>query len=205
MSKSTRKGRAVATTEAAPAAAVVGDVAAQQQEQAAVATAGEQQAAADGGNKATALYGSSSLPAVFDIGGKQVPLGDVVRKAFEATGLTVDEWNALQADDRDSLIADEAAAMAEDVAPTEQAADPAPKFPRQVTLRNHSGFDVAEPSTGALVGGGASVTVTVRDHEQAMRLLQNISTIKERTAGRQSLVVVGLGDFVSPEQPGDAQ
>ncbi len=205
MSKSTRKGRAVAATEAAPAAAVVGDVAAQQQEQAAVATAGEQQAAADGGDKATALYGSSSLPAVFDIGGQQVPLGDVVRKAFEATGLTVDEWNALQADDRDSLIADEAAAMTEEVARPEQAATPAPTFPRQVTLRNHSGFDVAEPATGALVGGGASVTVTVHDLEQATRLLQNVRTIKERTAGRQSLVVVGLGDDVSPEQPGDAQ
>jgi len=42
------------------------------------------------------LYGSSLLPAMIDIGGKQVQLGDVVRRAHYDSGLTVDMWNNLE-------------------------------------------------------------------------------------------------------------
>lgn len=50
------------------------------------------------------LYGSSTLDAVHQIGGKEVPLGDVVRAAHERSGLDVAEWNDLTEAARDDLL-----------------------------------------------------------------------------------------------------
>jgi len=52
------------------------------------------------------LLGSSLLPAMIWIGEKQVQLGDVVCKAFEKTGLTASEWNALEPLKREGLLAE---------------------------------------------------------------------------------------------------
>lgn len=41
------------------------------------------------------LIGSSFLPAVIAIHGKAVQLGDIVARAHEKSGLSVDAWNAL--------------------------------------------------------------------------------------------------------------
>lgn len=158
------------------------------------------------------LFGSSVQPSMLDIGGQQVQLGTVVAAAHKASELSVEDWNALAVDVRESLIADEVAQMAADAeAAGTVASDPpaepvavAATYPRSITLRNHSGFAVTEPATGAFVGGGASVHVTVHDEAQAVRVLQNARSIKSRTGGRQSLVVAGLGDVVLAEETGDA-
>lgn len=54
-----------------------------------------------------ALYGSSLLEAVYQIGGESVQLGTIVKNAHASSGLTVDQWNLLQADTREALLADE--------------------------------------------------------------------------------------------------
>jgi len=51
------------------------------------------------------LNGSNTLPALIEIAeGKSVQLGDVVRAAFEKSGLSVEAWNALAEADRDGLL-----------------------------------------------------------------------------------------------------
>lgn len=76
-------------------------------------------------------------------------------------------------------------------------------FPRPITLRNHGGFAVTEPATGAYVAPGATFHATVHDRAQALRVLQNARFISERNGGRQRLAVAGLDDVVGDE-PGDA-
>ena len=51
------------------------------------------------------LLGSSTLPSIVVIGDdKSVQLGEVVVTAHQASGLTVDAWNALPGDQRDDLL-----------------------------------------------------------------------------------------------------
>lgn len=50
------------------------------------------------------LYGSSVHPGTFEIGGTVFQLGDVVRMAYTASGLSVADWNALLEDDRHERI-----------------------------------------------------------------------------------------------------
>jgi len=50
------------------------------------------------------LLGSTKHPGQIDIGGEQVELGEIAAFAFEQSGATVDEWNALPQADRDVLI-----------------------------------------------------------------------------------------------------
>lgn len=51
------------------------------------------------------LNGSNTLPALIEISeGKSVQLGEVVREAFDKSGMTVEAWNALAETDRDGLI-----------------------------------------------------------------------------------------------------
>jgi len=71
-----------------------------------------------GGKKAKdeALLGSSAHDATYEIGGKTYQLGDVVRQAFEKSGLTTEEWNAQAEEDRHARIdmaLDDIAAAAE--------------------------------------------------------------------------------------------
>lgn len=65
-------------------------------------------AEAEEDEKFKALLGSGLLPSdVVIADGKTVPLGDVVARAHADSGLTVDAWNALSAEDRDALLANE--------------------------------------------------------------------------------------------------
>lgn len=50
------------------------------------------------------LEGSDSHPPQFDIGGKTYSLAEIVRKAFEASGLEDVEWNDLDDSDRAAKI-----------------------------------------------------------------------------------------------------
>lgn len=50
------------------------------------------------------LLGSNDHPATFDIDGVHYQLGDIVNMAFEASGLTLVEWNAQSDDNRASQI-----------------------------------------------------------------------------------------------------
>lgn len=57
-----------------------------------------------GAGAAGTLVGSSNFDAVLEVAGKQVQLGDVVAAAHAASGMTVEEWNALTEPERDDLI-----------------------------------------------------------------------------------------------------
>lgn len=59
----------------------------------------------------TFLYGSSNLPSHIGIGGKQVQLGDVVRRAFQDSRLTEEQWNAEDETDREHRLVDAIADM----------------------------------------------------------------------------------------------
>jgi len=53
------------------------------------------------------LLGSDVLPATFHLpGDKLLTLGDVVRAAHDASGLTVEAWNALESAQREKLLDD---------------------------------------------------------------------------------------------------
>lgn len=54
------------------------------------------------------LVGSDRLPAILVIDGTEFQLGDIVCSAHEASGLTVDEWNAQPEDELDALLLAEA-------------------------------------------------------------------------------------------------
>jgi hypothetical protein len=51
-----------------------------------------------------ALYGSDFLPAVLELAGEKIALGDIVRQAFVDSGLTPDAWNALDGLDREKRL-----------------------------------------------------------------------------------------------------
>ena len=53
---------------------------------------------------AETLNGSSTLPALIEIGTEQVQLGDIVRSAFNQSELDVASWNALDDADRDARL-----------------------------------------------------------------------------------------------------
>ncbi|WP_137136561.1 hypothetical protein [Rhizobium sp. FKY42] len=51
------------------------------------------------------LIGSNILPDQVEIApGKSVPLGEIVAKAHEKSGLSIEDWNALPQADRDALL-----------------------------------------------------------------------------------------------------
>lgn len=57
-------------------------------------------------SQAAGLMGTDKMPSLVDIAeGHQAQLGDIVRGAFAESGATVDEWNGLDPDVRDELIA----------------------------------------------------------------------------------------------------
>lgn len=85
------------------------------------------------------LIGTDKLPAMVDITDtQQAQLGDIVRSAFEGSDMTVEEWNALEADVRDELIlghvekvkADFAAPPAANTKPAAKKTAPAKKAAR---------------------------------------------------------------------------
>lgn len=50
------------------------------------------------------LLGSSVQPSELDVHGETVTLGEVVERAFEESGLTVEEWNGLEDADREARV-----------------------------------------------------------------------------------------------------
>jgi hypothetical protein len=62
-------------------------------------------ATVDGTLSGAALLGTDSMPAVVDIGGREVQLGDIVRRAYENSGApSAEAWNAADASSRDVYI-----------------------------------------------------------------------------------------------------
>lgn len=72
------------------------------------------------------LAGSEQLPPQFDIGGKVVTQLEAVKAAFEASGMTSDEWNELDDDERVAKIEIALDDMAEKA---EEAPEPTSKAP----------------------------------------------------------------------------
>lgn len=59
----------------------------------------------ESGLDAGVLYGSTVHPTEIDLGeGRTIMLGDLVQKAFEQSGKSTDEWNALADGERNDLI-----------------------------------------------------------------------------------------------------
>lgn len=70
-----------------------------------------------------ALYGSSILERVYQIGEETVSLGNIVAAAHKDSGLTVEEWNILLTDDREQRIAAKLKEMQDAVAPADEEDD----------------------------------------------------------------------------------
>lgn len=58
-------------------------------------------------SKAGMLIGSDNFKPIYQIGARDVQLGELVREAFETSELSEDDWNNLQQEERDALIQDE--------------------------------------------------------------------------------------------------
>ena len=70
------------------------------------------------------LKGSSNFNPQYTIGGTVYPLADVTRKAFEASGLTEDDWNELPEDEIEAkieIVLDDLADAADKAAAAEKA------------------------------------------------------------------------------------
>lgn len=97
------------------------------------------------------LNGSNTLPSQIELAeGKTVTLGDVVRHAFTASGLSVENWNNQDAAKRDELLQasidtmkadpDAAIAAAAAAASSENSPPPPPKAKAKVKARVLSSF-----------------------------------------------------------------
>ena len=78
------------------------------------------------------LAGSDELPPQFEIGGKVITQLEAVQAAFDASGLSSDEWNELDAEDRAAKIEISLDELAE-AAEAEAAAAAAAKAPAKKT------------------------------------------------------------------------
>ena len=91
-----------------------------------------------------ALFGSSVQPSSWKLDdGSTVQLGDVVRQAFEKSGLTEAAWNALPQDDREEKIAE----MVKEVIPA-----PAPYKVAKRGRGNAAKFFIIDTAEGKQVG-----------------------------------------------------
>jgi hypothetical protein len=61
---------------------------------------------------ATPIAGMGDDDAMIEVGGREIPINDVVRSAYETAALSLDEWNALDGHERDELIAGKRREMA---------------------------------------------------------------------------------------------
>lgn len=73
------------------------------------------------------LYGSGTMPAVLTIAGQKVQLGTLVAAAHAASGLSVDDWNALDEPARDHLLAEQIKVLEDIAAATKPTTPPARK------------------------------------------------------------------------------
>ncbi|MNQ88348.1 hypothetical protein D3C85_1036050 [compost metagenome] len=73
-------------------------------------------------NEPAILLGSDVHPSVFEIGGKEYALGDVVRLAFGSTGMNHTAWNELSEGERADFIDDALDVLNEEAASNNAAA-----------------------------------------------------------------------------------
>lgn len=76
------------------------------------------------------LYGSSVHESSYEIGGVTYLLGDIVAKAHETSGLTVEEWNELEDEERHAKID----ITLDDLAEAAEKAEPAPEGDERAAL-----------------------------------------------------------------------
>lgn len=70
------------------------------------------------------LLGSSILSSMVDVGGEEpLQLGEVVRRAHEASGLSVAEWNAMPEDERERRLEEIVQALRDENEPGQEDAD----------------------------------------------------------------------------------
>lgn len=55
--------------------------------------------------EATQIAGIGEDDVVLDVGGREVPMNDIVRSAYETSAYSAEQWNALDGHERDELIA----------------------------------------------------------------------------------------------------
>lgn len=59
------------------------------------------------------LVGIGEDDVFIDVAGHQIPMNDIVRSAYETSGISLDEWNALGGQERDELLAGKTKEMAQ--------------------------------------------------------------------------------------------
>lgn len=114
--------------------------------------------------ESTTIAGMGDDEAMMDVGGREIPINDVVRSAYETAALSLDEWNALDGHERDELIAGkrrEIAAMLKAAGDTE--------MPSQSDVQRKAQEAVAarRASRQAIAGGGKPVE-PVRPHSSEL-------------------------------------
>lgn len=150
------------------------------------------------------LLGSSTLPALIEIGGKEVQLGTIVAAAHAASGLSAADWNGLSEEDRDERLnaqveamqqqADAEAEEAESKRLSEAAvdafSDQSPKFPRRVLVSNNAGLALVEPITGAYIQPGGKAHITLTDPDHAHRVAENLRAVLDQNYLPDSVLTV---------------
>jgi hypothetical protein len=167
-----------------------------------------------GGEKAM-LLGSSILPSLVSIGGKDIQLGAIVAAAHEASGLTVEAWNELPETEREKLLAaqvdamqsqvdEEARAASERVRAQEDEAHrlreaeaaqissvkPAVKYPRRVQVSNNSGIALVEPITGAYIQAGGKAPIRLHDADHEHNVAANLAAVLAQNYLPESVLVI---------------
>lgn len=118
------------------------------------------------------LVGSDEFPATIDVGlSTPVSLGDVVAIAHRKSGLSVDDWNDLDEDDRDDLLDDVIAGMRSangwsDAPPVNEAApepEPEPQLELQLEDQTTSGTEPGPAGDDTTAGAPGEDTVAGQD------------------------------------------
>jgi hypothetical protein len=101
--------------------------------------------------QASTIAGMGDDGAMMDVGGREIPINDVVRSAYETAALSLDEWNALDGHERDELIA----GKRREIAALMKAAGDA-EMPSQADVQRKAQKAVAarRASRQAIAGGG---------------------------------------------------
>lgn len=132
------------------------------------------------------LLGSSIAPSEVEIHGRTVQLGEIVARAHADSGLTVAEWNELDDENRENLIAGAAQAIADELTPRALPAPP-PTPAAQDGDGGTKGGDAPPAAGGAPTGsdpaslvakhrGGGSYSVMDGEREVVQRLDKSLAT-----------------------------
>jgi hypothetical protein len=157
---------------------------------------------------APVLCGSSTLPALISIGGKDVQLGTVVAAAHAASGLTAADWNALSEGDRDERLKAQVEAMqqqadadaeAERLRLEEEARNASAsgevRYPRRLLVSNNASLSLVEPISGAYIQAGGKTHIRVTDPDHEHRVRENLAAVlAQNYLPDSSLTVEDLSD-----------